>query len=1004
MKVMRVLSCLSLLAVSASLALAERETGLLRLDIKFKSPQHEKQVTKKLGLRKAGVFYTVKSDRGQTTLKRIQTSPGVVKAVAVAPEPPTTPIGKPSIHRMKETLERYEEDYDLWYASQHGDDAKFVGERPGCDYYEAYLYFLQERATGDSVDFAAYNKAAAHRDQMRVGSVQRDAWQPEFVNNWQFVGPRNLSIPYRQYYGVGPMGGRINGIAYHPTQPSTFYVAGAQSGLWRTTDQGVTWTCLSDSWSRTLTSCVTVDPTNPNVIYVGTGDYDGGLGSGYGIQKSVDGGATWQTVGAAAFSGLSVKKIIISPANPNHLIAVTDNSPIKGSTDGGITWTNRTASSYNISGLTLGIPDGTGNRALMAATRSTTGMLISTDLGVTWTATTLQPESTTSRRDVAASKVDPNTFYVVSSSNNIFKTTNRGATWTSLTASFVPDTYNWSQDTYDMHIDTAPNGAQDSVYVGLIDVCQSRDSGATWRSFGLAYTSNSILHNDQHSIAVNPLNGDEVMLGGDGGIYRANNANQNSYTITPLNTELGGTTQFYDAAYHPTDKNRMIGGTQDNASPASTGNLLSWANPGAGDGCYCFISASDPNFQVNTWQYLGVTRTLDNWATDQTITPTLSGGDSSPFVSVIQEDPTNGNVFYAGTRYLHRYDRATGWAMNLGAVQLTSGTIRSIAVAPSDGNRIYTGGSDGTLCMSSNRGANWITMPSVPFAGQVIKDIAVHPTNANRLIVVLSSGSGTRIYECQNASAATPTWTARQGSGSNATPNIAHLSICIDPRRPNTDWYVGTDVGVFMTTDGGTTWANITAPLGLPNLRVDELTYVPGTASLYAATHGRGIWRIDTGSTALLNLSSANQVYAGNHVTFTVQLSNVAPTGGAIVHLTSEFPTVASVPATVNVPAGSNTATFVATVPWRSSGTTVTISAEMNGDTRSKILSVQPLVADINHDGVVDIADYTILALQFDKVLGDPGFDPNADLDHNGIIDIADYTILATQFDLGGDV
>ncbi|MCE9557831.1 MAG: hypothetical protein K8R88_02660 [Armatimonadetes bacterium] len=587
----------------------------------------------------------------------------------------------------------------------------------------------------------------------------------------------------------------------------------------------------------------------------------------------------------------------------------------------------------------------------------------------------------------------------------------RGGTWSDITGNFpmgtsTNTTYNWSQYTYDFHIHTSSDGVNDVVYVGLIDVAQSPTGSNVWRSIGNAYFSNSKLHNDQHSFGVNPNNPSECLMGGDGGVFRLNyNSGAASWTITPLNEKLGGTTQFYHAAYHPTNAAILIGGTQDNASPASRGDLNHWDNPGAGDGGFAVISQSNPALQYNTSQGLNLYKTTNTWASSSNVSVPNPLSESTPFIAPIYGDPTNGNVLYAGRQSLYRYTNGPNtWEGPLGGVTMSAGgTIRSIAVAASNGNRIYAGSADGKVFRSLDRGATWTNITGT-IPNRIIKDIAVDPANADSLLIVLGGASGVaRVYQCLNGGSATPTWTSKSGSGGSALPDITHSTVCIDPRAPTTTWYVGADVGAFMTKDAGATWSNITNPLGLPNVRVDELTFVPGQASLYVATHGRGIWRIDTGSTALQALTfSKNPIYSANTLTITVQLTVAAPAGGAVVSLSSNNVGVVAPPIDVIVPQGSNTASVNVAVPYRTADATALITASMNDQQISNTVLVKFLQADINHDGIVDLTDYTRLLNAFDATSASANWDAPCDLNGDGIVDLTDYTIVVVQFNLGG--
>lgn len=950
-------------------------------------------------------------------LEALKTVRGVYRIEPIEPPAPSHARKLESFKELQAATHRYRDRYLGYYMAMHGDDAK-PEKIPGSGYLESYKQFIEERAyPGDRIDWEKYRLAEVQRDLMPSGRIGASRGGRELLNTWQFIGPKNLDIPYQTYYGQPPLGGRVNGIAYHPTNANLIYIATANGGVLKTTDGGVNWTTLSDNWPNLRTTSIAIDPTNPNVIYVGSGDWNGGLGSGYGIQKSTDGGNTWTVIGGSQFSGHAVKDILIDPDNP-QIINVASSYSTSGnrlyrSTDGGATFNPTTTSSLRWSGMTIAADDGTGVKPMFAIAEGGGGVWRSLDRGASWSALSY-PQSTGSA-DISASLVSPDRVYVVDSTNNrVYRSTDRGATWTNVSAGFPNGTtsnptYNWSQASYDMHITVSRNGSTDVVYVGLIDLVQSPDGGATWRNIGRAYYSNSILHNDQHCMTINPQNPNEGMVGGDGGLFRLNyNPGANTWTLTSRNANLGQTTLFYHAAFHPTDPNYMIGGTQDNAAPAALGNLNNWDNPGAGDGCWQAINAQTPARQFTTWQYLGMARTDNFWSTSSTITPTTTG-ESVPFIGRIMPDPNNGNEVYAGTNYLHRYSRTTNaWTYRLGNVIVgndgaATGSLRAISIAPSDSNRLYTGSTSSAVWMSTNRGTTWRQIDAgTSLPNRTIRQIAVHPTRPNEVILAVS-GTGTgHVWRCLDTNATNPVWEDRSGSGATGLPDIPHNAIARDPDDPDNTWYAATDIGMFMTTDAGATWLNVTQPLGLPNVRVDGVEVVPATRSLYAVTYGRGIWRIELGNP--VNLSSVtfnpSTVYAVRSLTLDIQLSAPAPAGGATVNLSVSDPTVLSAPVNVNIPAGSQSASIPVTANYVSVDTPVTVTATLGLSTQSATLNILFLLGDIDKDGEVGPGDFSRLANAFLSVPGDPNWDADADLDQDGEIGPGDFSILANQFGL----
>jgi fibronectin type 3 domain-containing protein len=751
------------------------------------------------------------------------------------------------------------------------------------DHLEAYLFWLKQRAyPNNDVDWSAYARAYAHRSRMRPALLGRarqikaispaNASAPSgtavFGGNWEFLGPTNLPVPYQTYYGEGTTSGRVNDAAFVPGQAGTYYIATAGGGLWKTTDSGQNWTPLSNSWTSTFTSSVAVDPTNPSTVYCGTGDFDDGTNAyGFGVMKSTDGGASWTNLGATQFSRHAIRRIVVDPENPSIVLLTTGRNPssfgnVWRSVDGGANWTAVVGSAW-FSDLAYGALSG-GNRYLYACGERNGGAVWrSADRGVTWTQLAPPLGGSTVWHyglDLATSPTSPNTVYLLCGQvQKVLKSTDAGANWTDVSVGFPNGnatqgaTYNWSQYTYDDHItcSTRADTGSDVVYVGLIDVVASPDGGGTWQSVGQTYTDGALTHNDQHCMAIDPANPNQALVGNDGGVYGLTfTPSTGTWTFdTSLNKRVG-VTQFYHAAFHPTDPTIMMGGAQDNATPISTGDLANWGNTAGGDGGFSAINSANPEIQYGTVQNLVIYRTGDRWTNLTDASPSL-GTDRKAFIAPITLDPNNPNLLYAGTNYLWRRDDTTsGWTSHLGSQELATpggkGYVTYIAVAPGDSNRIYTGSSDGNVWMTTDAGGTWtqINTGTTSLPNRWITSIAVHPTNPSSILVGVS-GTGTgHLWRCADTLAGgSRTWTD-VSSGASGLPDIPLNTVAIDPRYPDQAYYAGTDVGLFVTTDSGGTWANATTPLGLPNVQVNDLQVVPGTNYLMAATYGRGMWRI----------------------------------------------------------------------------------------------------------------------------------------------------------------
>jgi photosystem II stability/assembly factor-like uncharacterized protein len=731
--------------------------------------------------------------------------------------------------------------------------------KPETAYKESYEAWYEERAyPNKEIDWDKWPLAVAHRDSMKV--VTPGAM--DGIGGWEFMGPVNLPVPYRIYYGQGTTSGRINDITFDPNNPNTYYLAAATGGIWKTTNGGQTWTPLSDDWPFLAVNSVAVHPTNSEIVFAGTGDFNGNYPYSFGLRKSTDGGQSWTTIGQAQFGNFAIRRIMIDPDNPNRMMLTAGKGRdywgyLYRSLDGGNTWSVSLNQYAAWTDVEYSAPYPNGGRWYYASGLDNGGQVWrSGDRGATWTK--LNPPLPTSFQgsvEIAASKVHMATVYLLAGQpRKIYKSTDAGQNWTDITAGFPNgnNNYNWSQHSYDFYIETSyrmeGGNPIDVVYVGLIDIAQSPDGGATWQSIGLTYTNSALTHNDQHMIRVNPNNPNQLLVGNDGGVYMLNyNSTNNTWNFDTSLSKFLGVTQFYKGDFHPTNMARMIGGTQDNATPASTGDLQNWRNVGGGDGGFSAIRQDNPNVQYATSQNLGVYRTTNNWNSSSTITPN-TGSDRKAFIAPIVLRPDNQNFLFAGTNYLWRYSQSTNaWTARLGGQELSvNGTVRSIAIARTDGNTIYTGSNNGELWMTRDGGNTWkqINSGSPGLPNRFIRHIEVHPSNPTKVFVALSGTGTPHIWRCDDTDAVTRVWISMDGSGASGLPDIPAQAIALHPMSPDKSLFVATDIGVFYTNDGGSTWMNGTAPLGLPNVQVNDLKFVPGQKSLYAVTWGRGIWRL----------------------------------------------------------------------------------------------------------------------------------------------------------------
>lgn len=502
---------------------------------------------------------------------------------------------------------------------------------------------------------------------------------------WQLVGPVNLNIPYRIYYGQPPLGGRTNALAYDPTTSSTIYAGGAMGGLWKSTNSGVNWTPLSNNWPFQTVNCILM--LSSTEIMVGMGDLHGNLNYGAGIMHSTDSGATWTQIGVNPLgANLGVTTLTTVPGTSgNTIIATTGGGSsyygdIWRSTNRGVNWTRvLDVSNKSFTAMSVSQPDGTGVRNYYAMSagwgENTNRLYRSRDDGVTWSALTVASLTAANgfkwSYHVAASKLNSNTVYLLAQEERlVLQSLDAGVTWTDITAGIPSQlgsdpNYNWSQYYYNYHLQTstvpaAGGGNVDALYVQNIDLAVwSPSFGAgtsSWKTIGgpTFSSSNSVLHNDQHSFAVDPNNALNMLIGCDGGVFSLSYSSPTqAYTVASLN-QFYTTHQFYHISTHPTNTNQVIGGTQDNATPATRGNLASWSNVGGGDGGYAFINPTNVNNQYTTSQGLAIYRTNNNWSNTSFISPNWGArGDRAAFIAPMELSKADPNQLYAGTHRLH---------------------------------------------------------------------------------------------------------------------------------------------------------------------------------------------------------------------------------------------------------------------------------------------------------------------------------------------------------------
>jgi hypothetical protein len=660
-----------------------------------------------------------------------------------------------------------------------------------------------------------------------------------------------LRDPSPVWTPIGPtkVGGRVRSILIHPTNPSRMWTGSVAGGLWTTADAGGSWTPVNDFLPNLSISSLVMAPNDPNTIYAGTGEgyFNGDAVRGAGIFRSTDGGVTWtqmsSTNPALNADWFYVNRIAIAPDNPQVMLAATREG-IYRTKDGGASWARTTLNWYGDSLGDVDFHPTNGNLAVLAGMRpdssyATGGAWYSTDGGRTWLKSDLPSFG---RAEIAWSRSSPNVLFAsvdeyLGYTGGIFKSINFGANWTLVSTVGHLGNQGW----YDNTIWVDPTNA-DHVIIGGIDLYRSTNGGTSFTKISAWYEPNSV-HADHHVIVEHPgYNGTTnktVYFGNDGGVYRATDISAVAVTQgwTNLNNGLA-ITQFYSGAGHNGTNGRIYGGTQDNGSLVlELGG--EWTTAYGGDGGASAVDPTDGNYIFGEYVYLQLHRSGNGGLWTYDIYQGISdAGDYrfALFIAPFALDPNNPRTLFAGGRSLWRSTNAKANAVSWSRIfDPPSGRLSQIHVAEGNSNVVWFGTEFGDLYKSTNATAGSHTFAAVtsPVSGRMVLTLLVDKDNVNRVYAGFGGYSRDNLWRTDNGGT---TWTSI-GTG---LPESPVRSILRHPYNPN--WlYVGTEVGVFTSEDGGATWSATND--GPANVSTDQLFwYDKVNPTLVAATHGRGMF------------------------------------------------------------------------------------------------------------------------------------------------------------------
>lgn len=698
-----------------------------------------------------------------------------------------------------------------------------------------------------------------------------------------------------KFRSVGPafMSGRISDIAIHPLNENIWYVTVGSGGVWKTENAGTTWSAIFEKQSSYATGCVTLDPSNPEIVWVGTGENNGGrhIGFGDGIYRSEDGGKSWKNMGLASSEHIS--KIIVHPKNSN-IVWVAAQGPLWSSggdrgiyktTDGGKSW-NKVLETDEWTGATDLLIDPRNPNLLYAATwqRQRTvaaymgggpgsGIHRSKDGGKTWEKLTNGiPSSNLGKIGLAMSPQQPDVIYAAIEldrrKGGVYRSNNQGASWTKMSDAIAGGTGpHYYQELY-----ACPHNF-DRIYFADNYMQISNDGGKTF-----VRMNESTKHVDNHAVAFRKSDPNYVLVGTDGGLYE-------SYDQTKTWNFIGNLpiTQFYKVALDDAVPfYNIFGGTQDNNSqggPSQTDNIhgirnSDWFVVLGGDGHQPATEPGNPNIMYAQWQQGNLTRHDRTTGENVYVQPQPDLGEplerynwDAPIL-VSPHNPTH--LFFASQRVWKSTDRGDSWTpiskdltKNIERIETpiygkkqswdnpwdiyamsNYSTITSLAESPVKAGVIYAGTDDGLIQVTENNGQSWrkievAKLPGLP-ATAFVNDIKADLYDENTVYAVFDNHKygdyAPYVYKSVDKG---KTWTS-------LVNNLPEKHLCwriVQDHKVKNLLFLGTEFGVYYSNDGGNKWIQLKG--GLPTIPVRDLAIHKRENDLVLATFGRGFYVLD---------------------------------------------------------------------------------------------------------------------------------------------------------------
>ncbi|HVF59665.1 MAG TPA: glycosyl hydrolase, partial [Thermoanaerobaculia bacterium] len=725
---------------------------------------------------------------------------------------------------------------------------------------------------------AAGPAAAAPKKSEKKDEKKKEPWSAE-----TFAG--------LELRGIGPAvaSGRVGDIAIHPSDESTWYVAAASGGVWKTINAGTTWAPIFDKQGSYSIGCLAIDPKDPLVVWVGSGENNvqRSVSYGDGVYKSVDGGRTWENVGLKASEHIG--KILIDPRDSN-VVYVAAQGPLWSAggdrglyktTDGGKTWKAVLQISEN-TGITDVVLDPRDPDVLYAAAHQRrrhvwgivaggpeSGLHKSADGGATWKKLSNGlPSEEIGRIGLAIAPSDPGTLYAIveaaGKASGFYRSQDGGSSWEKRS-----DHVSGSPQYY-QEIFVDPKDA-DRIYSMDAWAHVSEDGGKTFRRLGERFK-----HVDNHALWIDPDDSKHLLMGSDGGIYES--WDRAATWDFKSNLSLA---QFYRVAVdNAAPFYNLYGGTQDNNTLGGPSRTVSasgitnddWFVTVGGDGFQSRVDPTDPNIVYSQWQYGGLVRYDRKSGELIDIKPVEEAGEEplrffwdSPLI-VSPHAPTR--LYFAANKVFRSDDRGDSWkrvspdltrrldrntlkimgrvwgpdAVFKNSASSYFGNVVALAESPKVEGLLYAGTDDGLVQVSEDGGASWRKIerfPGVPEMTYVARlDAGKHDASTVYAAFDNHKMGDFKPYALKSTDRG-KTWTSIAGD----LPEKGTVYALAEDHVNRDLLFAGTEFGVFFTVDGGKKWIQLNG--GMPTIAVRDIAIQQRENDLVLATFGRGFYILD---------------------------------------------------------------------------------------------------------------------------------------------------------------